>query len=207
MRALSSELLVEVLLERAEELHQECLGLRVRDLAFVVDEVRRELDVRLRRDHLRRGDGPEQAVKLALRDGRADLARRRADDRRRLADERVAAPGPAAPVDGVLERARDAAIVLGRDEQERLRRLERLLVRLRRRWIVGIVVVAVERQVPDRDLGELEAVGREAHESLRELAVDRASREAADDVTDLVRGHGFSSLWHSTLLEIPGALA
>ena len=108
-----------------------------------------------------------------------------------LRDERIAPLGPAAPVDRILEPARDAAVVFRRHEQERLGLLERLLERLRRRGIVRVVVVAVERQVPDRDLGEREAARSEAHERLRELAIDGASREAADDVTDFVRGHGF----------------
>ena len=69
---------------------------------------------------------------------------------------------------------------------------------------VGVVVLAVQRQVPDRDLGELE-IGRRHHDQrLREDPVDRGRGQAADEVADLVRGHDASSLVEATLRSFGG---
>ncbi len=58
----------------------------------------------------------------------------------------------------------DRPVVLGGgDEQDAVRRLDRLLQRARLRWVVGVVVGgAVQRQVADRDLPELQGVGASA---------------------------------------------
>ena len=89
----------------------------VRDFAVIGDQPGRELDVGLRRIHLRRVAEAQHAAQVLLRDGGADGARRGADHGRRLARERVLAVGAARPVDRVLQPARDRAVVFGRDEQ------------------------------------------------------------------------------------------
>jgi hypothetical protein len=73
--------------------------------------------------------------------------------------EGVLAPGPGGPVDGVLERARDRAVVLGGDEQDGVGPVDGVLERGGLGRVVRVVVLAVQRQVPDRDPGELEVLG------------------------------------------------
>src|SRR5690606_35249287 len=104
--------------------------------------------------------------------------------------ERVLPPRPRPPVDRVLQRAGDRAVVLRGDEEDAVRRLDRLLEGSALRRVVGVVVPAVQRKVLDRDLGELEVVRRERDERSREGPVDRPGREAADEVADPERGHG-----------------
>jgi hypothetical protein len=57
--------------------------------------------------------------------------------------------------------ARDGPVVLRGDEQYGVDPGDRVLQRGGLRWVVRVVVGAVQRQVPDRDLGELQVVGRQ----------------------------------------------
>jgi len=66
--------------------------------------------------------------------------------------ERVVAPRPRGPVDGVFQGAGDGSVVFGGDEQHGVGRGDRVLQRGGLGWVVGVVVRAVQRQVPDRDL-------------------------------------------------------
>jgi len=68
----------------------------------------------------------------------------------------------------------------GRDEQHRVSRGDRLLQRSRLGREVRVVILAVQRQIPDRDLGELEVIGRDADQPLREDAVDRGGRRGTE---------------------------
>ena len=63
--------------------------------------------------------------------------------------------------------AGDRAVVLGRDEEHGVDGRDRVLERAAGGGIVGVVVVAVERQVPDRDLRATASLGgREARQAL-----------------------------------------
>ena len=55
---------------------------------------------------------------------------------------------------------------------------------------VGVVIRAVQREILERDLGELEALRCQAEERLGERPVDRVTGEASDEVADPVRRHG-----------------
>ena len=116
-------------------------------------------------------------------------AARGADDGGRLAVERALTPRAGRPVERVLEHAGDRAAVLGGHDDDAVDVLDRLLEVARDLRVVGVVVDRVERQVLDRDLDEGRALGRETLERLREAAVDRGRRDAADDVADGAIGH------------------
>src|SRR5262249_50419787 len=114
----------------------------VADLPVLAEEARLELDVRLDVVHQRRITKTQHAAQMALRDCGADRTWRRTDHTRRLAREGVLTPGPARPVDRVLQPARNGAIELRRHEQHGIDIGNRLLKRPRYRWIVGVVVLA-----------------------------------------------------------------
>ena len=67
-------------------------------------------------DHPRPGDA-ERLAGLVVRPHAAVLAQRRADDGQRLVLQRAVAERPRQPVDGVLQHAGNAAVVLGGDDQ------------------------------------------------------------------------------------------
>ena len=140
------------------------LGSRVvADLPVLTEEARLEVDVRLNVVHQRRITKTQHATQMALRDCGADRTWRRTDHTRRLAREGVLTPGPARPVDRVLQPARNGAIELRRHEQHGIDIGNRLLKRARDRGIVGVVVLAVQWQILDRYLGKFELWRREAH--------------------------------------------
>src|SRR5262249_627396 len=116
---------------------------------------------------------------------------RRTDHPRRLAREGILTPGPARPVDRVLQPARNGAIELRRHEQHGIDIGNRLLKRPCDRWIVGVVVLAVQWQILDRYLGKFELWRRDAHQRLGEHAVDRSARKAANEIADFVLGHKY----------------
>lgn len=97
--------------------------------------------------------------------------------------------GRLAPVDGVLERPRDGAVVLGGHKENRVDLGDRFLQGAPFGRVVRIEVVAVERQVLDRDFGEGEVGRSEPEQRPGERAVDRFLREAADEIPDLETGH------------------
>src|SRR5690242_2373955 len=130
---------------------------------------------------------------MLLAHGCTDLPRRRTDHGRRLVGERVLTVWPACPIDGVLESTGNGAIVLGRHEEHRVDGGDGLLERAARGWVVLVVVVAVERQIGDGNLAQLEGWWRESGERQSELAIDRSAREATDEVTDGKCGHGRTS--------------
>src|SRR4051794_5021639 len=78
------------------------------------------------------------------------------DDGGGLARERVAPVGPAGPVDGVLQTARDRAVVLRRDEEDGVDGRDRVLEGPGDRRKIRVVVVAVERQILELDLRHVE---------------------------------------------------
>src|SRR5215813_1316765 len=167
----------------------------VADLPVLAEEARLELDVRLDVVHQRRITKTQHAAQMALGDCGADRTWRRTDHTRRLAREGVLTPGPARPVDRVLQPARNGAIELRRHEQHGIDIGNRLLKRPRDRWIVGVVVLAVQWQILDRYLGKFELWWRDAHQRLGEHAVDRSARKAPNEIPDFVLGHEYL---HST---------
>src|SRR5690606_29104761 len=106
---------------------------------------RREVNVRFRRVHLRRVAEAEYAAEVLLSDRGADLPDRRADHGRRFPGEGVLPVGPASPVDRILERTWDGAIVLRCDEEYRVHSGDGILEVTGNLGIVGVVIVAVER--------------------------------------------------------------
>src|SRR5215510_4986232 len=165
------------------------------DLPVLAEEARLELDVCLDVVHQRRITKTQHAAQMALRDCGADRTWRRTDHTRRLAREGVLTPGPTRPVDRVLQPARNRAIELRRHEQHGIDIGNRLLKRPRDRWIVGVVVLAVQWQILDRYLGKFELWWRDAYQRLGEHAVDRSTRKAANEIADFVLGHEYL---HST---------
>ena len=115
------------LLELLHEVAQELLGRLVGDLTVLGDQTGRELDIGLRSVHLGRVAEAQDAAQVLLGDRGADLAGRRADHGGRLAGEGILAPWAACPVDGVLERAGNVAVVFGRHEQHRVDSRDRVL--------------------------------------------------------------------------------
>src|SRR5690606_23161733 len=159
------------------------------DRAVCVEHAVLELDVGLRRVHLRRVEEAEDAAQVLLADRGADRAGRGTDHARGDVRERVLAPGAAGPVDGVLQTAGDRAVVLRGHDQDRVGALDVLLEAAAGLGIVGVVVVAVDRQVVERDLAELELLWRELDQRPGQFPVDRFLRHAADQVTDVVGLH------------------
>lgn len=104
---------VEVLHERAKKL----CGAVVRDFAVIGDQPGRELDIGFRGVHLRRVAEAEHATQALLGNRGPDGAGRGADDRRRLARERVGAVGTARPIDRILQSPGYRAVIFRRDEQ------------------------------------------------------------------------------------------
>jgi hypothetical protein len=78
---------------------------------------RGKADVSLGGGHLPGVTEADDGAQALLGDGRADLADRCPDHGGWDVVERVLAPRPGCPVDGVLQRAGDRAVVFGRDEQ------------------------------------------------------------------------------------------
>ena len=71
--------------------------------------------------------------------------------------------------------------MLGRHEQQRIYVAQRVLERARDGRIVGVVVVAVERQVLEVNLLEGQSFGRQLGQSGGELSVDRCLGETANE--------------------------
>src|SRR5688572_26801080 len=88
----------------------------------------------------------------------ADLADGCPDHRGRDVVEGVLTPWAGGPVDGVLQGARDGAVVFRGDEQHGVGAVDRCLERVCLGRVVRVVVLAVQRQVPDGYLGELEVL-------------------------------------------------
>src|SRR5690606_6140484 len=126
---------------------------------------------------------------MLLADRRADLPDGGADDRRRLVGEDVLAIGTTRPVDRVLERAGDRAVVLGGSRRAPRRPPRSPPERSGDGRIVFVIVPAVEGELRIGDLPELQVGRRETDERPSELPVDRLLRETADEIPHAVRAH------------------
>src|SRR5690606_38578931 len=181
------------LLEGAHDLGQELPRGRDADLALHVDEVVGvEVDVDLGLRHDRYVEVRQHAAEVRLRDGRADLPGRRPGDQRRLARERVLPLGTRRPVDRVLEDAGDRAVVLGRDEHQRVGLLEGALEPGHALRSLGLAVLVVVGHLVDGHVLVLPVVRAQLLEREREPVVVRPVPQAADEHGDL-HGHGSSS--------------
>ena len=98
--------------------------------------------------------------------------------------------GPAGPVDRILQPAGNRSVVFGRDEEDGVHSGDGLFEGASRRREVGVGVVAVERKVPERNLGQHEFSRRQAHQGMCKLSIDGGLRKTSDEVTDGVRCHG-----------------
>ena len=77
----------------------------------------------------------------------------------------------------------------GRDEQHGVAVGDRFLERARHRRIVGVVILAVERQVAERDLLHLQLGWCQADERLGQLSIDRSFCKTADKIADVEFRH------------------
>src|SRR5690606_33921019 len=80
-------------------------------------------------------------------------------------------------------------VVLRGHDQDRVGALDVLLEAAPGLGIVGVVVVAVDRQVVEPDLAELELLRRELDQRPGKFPVDRLLGHAADQITDVVGLH------------------
>src|SRR6185437_8279742 len=112
-----------------------------------------------------------------------------ADDRCRLAPQRGLAVRPGGPVDGVLEYARDGAVVLRRRHQDRVRGGDRLAQRgdLGRRLLVVMVAVVVRDRGKAVEQLQADAVWHQVRRRAQERGVVRALAETAGDGQDAHR--------------------
>ena len=101
---------------------------------------------------------------MLLADGCSDFPWRCADDPRRLARERVCAVRAACPVDRILEAAGNRPVVFGRDEQHGVDGSNRILEGSRNRWKVCVVVIAVQWEIAERDLSQLQLFRGKAYQ-------------------------------------------
>src|SRR4029078_8354264 len=177
---------------RAELPHivrKESLGRLVRDLPIAGKDLRRVSDVGLGGGHLPSVAEAQHATQALLSQRCADLPDGRRYDGGRHLVEGVLAPRSRGPVEGILQRPGNGAVALRGDDQNGVGASAPLLQCPGFGGEVFVVVLAVQGQIPDRDLGELEIVRRQTDQRLREFAVDRCGGEAPDEVADLVRRH------------------
>src|SRR5215813_4562622 len=121
----------------------------------------------------------------------ADGANRAADDSRRFAFPGALAVRARRDVDGVLEHSRHRAVVLRRDEQHRVGRLDLALERDPRGRRISFDVLIEKRQIADLDDLRLERRWRDLDEGVGDFAVEGVLAETSDDDGDRV-WHGDS---------------
>src|SRR5690554_2918255 len=125
---------------------EECARRLIGHLSRFIDEAVLELDIGLGRIHLRRIEEGENGAQMLLSDRRAYLSRRSADHRRRLAGKHILPVGTARPVDRILQRTWNGAVIFGRYEKHGIDACNVPLERLSDFRKIRVVVVAVERQ-------------------------------------------------------------
>src|SRR5579862_1602851 len=159
--------------------------LTVEETALVVEALGRAADRDLRADGACAGDA-EDSLQILLRPQGAELACACAGNRDRLVAEGRVEPRPRCPVDRVLQTAGDGAVVLGRDEEDRVGGAPRLAQpahRLRR--VVAVEFLVVERQLrePFPEL-KLDTLRRGLGGGPQEARVVRALPQAAGNAED-----------------------
>ena len=109
-----------------------------------------------------------------MRAGPAGGGERKCDDHRRPALERRVVRGTGSPVDQVLERPGDSVVELRRDEEERVGLVQLVEERLdRRRLLLAVEVLVVERQIASVDDLDGGAFRREIPRGDGELPTER----------------------------------
>src|SRR5262249_33849637 len=137
-------------------------------------------------------------AQMMVRPEPADRALRNADDAARLAVDPVLAVRARGDVDRVLEQARHAAVVFGRDEENAFGAGHPLAERepFARRSVLEVVVE--QRDRADLDDFEPKARRRALDHRLRGLAVPRFLAQAADENGDVAwRRHRESPPWRN----------
>src|SRR3954471_15712586 len=160
--------------------------------AVGIEGVAHPVQIGLRLLHDRAGNARQDVLESLGGTDAAERARRVRDNADRLAVERALAVGPRGDVDGVLQNARDRAIVFRRDEDDAVRLLDLFAKRQpigRRR---ALEVLVEERDAGRRDDLELERSRRELGERMSDLQREAVLAQAAGDRDDIV-GHGVSS--------------
>src|SRR5690606_4137966 len=103
--------------------------------------------------------------------------------------------GAARPVDGILEPAGDRSVVFGSDEQDGVGLADGAFEIPGNLWEIIVIVIAVERQLTEGYLAEIEGIRRELYQGLGELAIDRFAGKAAHQVAHIVAGHSPVLSW------------
>ena len=83
-------------------------------------------------------------------------------------------------IEGVFQRTGYGAVVLRRDKEDTVRRLDGSLHPEHRRALVRVIVLIVKRKVADRHVDEIEVRRGETYQCVRDAAVDRGWGQAAD---------------------------
>src|SRR4051812_35715725 len=125
-------------------------------------------------------------AKLVIGAEAADRARRGADDRRRLLVPDALAVRPRSDVDRILENARNAAIIFGRDEEDPVSGTDRVTENgVGGRLVAAVIILVVEREVADLDDSAIKPALLQGAERPGDLAVEAALAKAADYRRDL----------------------
>src|SRR5262249_55464354 len=108
-------------------------------------------------------------------------ARRDADHRARFARPRVLTVGTRAYVQRVLQHAWNGAVVFGCNEEDRVCGPDALPQRLPGLGRIGVLILVVERQLPDLDDLELQVIRRQGSKRLGHLTVIGVLAQPTDE--------------------------
>src|SRR5271166_1854630 len=115
----------------------------------------------------------------------ANTAWRGTDDCTRLTAPCALAIGARADIDRVLQHGWHRAVMLGRDEKNRVGCPDAFAKRRPFRRRIFVTILIVDGQLPYLDDAELQPRGRHLGERVGHLAIDRIFPEAADDHDDV----------------------
>ena len=126
--------------------------------------------------------------KLVIGPKAADGAGRGTDDCGRLSCPDAVTVWPGSDVDGILQAARQPAIIFRRAEDDPVLACDRLAEPDICRWRRGIEILAVERQVGDRHDFDVQAIASDRCYAFGNLEIDAVSAQAAGDDGDARAG-------------------
>ena len=191
--------------ECVQELLQEVARRVVGQRTARVEELGGFANVGLGLRHRRHVEEYERLPQMVVRAERANRSGRNADDRPGLAAPCAVSVRARADVDRVLEHAGHAAVVLGCHEEHCISLPDARLERRSGSGRIGVVVLVVERQLPDFDDFELERRRRNGDQCLGGLAVEGFLTQAADENGDVTgRAHELP-FWASVRMRLPTA--
>src|SRR5260221_10288537 len=131
---------------------------------------------------------------MVVRAERSEGSGRDADDRGRLALPCALPVRPRSDVHGVLQRRGDGAVVLGRDEENRVRASDPITKRYPGLGWAGLQVLVVQLQTPDLDDLQAETIGSEGGQRGGHHSIERALAEAPHHDGDVtLSAHGITS--------------